>query len=60
MLALAVDGRPRTLTLKEMLEEFLAYREEVIRRRTELPAARGDARAHVLEGLVVAVATSTR
>jgi len=30
-----VDGRPRTLTLKQMLEEFLRHRKEVIRRRTE-------------------------
>ena len=38
-----VDGRPRTLTLKQMLEEFLRHRVQVIRRRTEYPAARGQA-----------------
>jgi len=51
-----VDGQPRLLNLKQMLEYFLRHRREVVVRRTlfELRKARG--RAHVLEGLAVALA----
>jgi len=51
-----VDGQPRRLNLKQMLEYFLRHRREVVVRRTlfELRKARG--RAHVLEGLAVALA----
>ncbi len=51
-----VDGQPRLLNLKQMLEYFIRHRREVVTRRTlyELRKARG--RAHVLEGLAVALA----
>ncbi|WCE04014.1 DNA gyrase subunit A [Pseudoxanthomonas sp. JBR18] len=51
-----VDGRPQLLNLKQMLEAFVRHRREVVTRRTifELRKARG--RAHILEGLTVALA----
>jgi len=55
MLAL-VDGRPRTLPLKEMLRLFVDHRANVIRRRTLFLLKRERARAHILEGLLVALA----
>ncbi len=54
MLAL-VDGQPQTLGLKKMLEHYIAYRREVIRRRTEFDLARAQERAHILEGLKIAL-----
>src|SRR5919106_2900144 len=54
MLAL-VDGQPQTLGLKRMLEHYIAYRREVVRRRTEFDLARAQERAHILEGLKVAL-----
>jgi len=54
MLAL-VDGEPRTLTLKQALRVFLEHRLEVIRRRSEFDLARARQRAHILEGLLVAL-----
>src|SRR5205085_1238782 len=56
MLAL-VDGRPRTLTLKQMLEEFLRHRKEVIRRRTEFQLREAKRRSHVLEGQLIAISS---
>ena len=50
-----VQNRPRTLTLKQMLEEFLAYRKEVVTRRTIFLLAKAEARAHILEGLKIAL-----
>ncbi len=50
MLAL-VDGQPQTLGLKRLLEHYINYRREVIRRRTEYDLARAQERAHILEGL---------
>ncbi|HZX91663.1 MAG TPA: DNA gyrase subunit A [Rudaea sp.] len=51
-----VDGQPKLLTLKQILEAFVRHRREVVTRRTifELRKARG--RAHILEGLTVALA----
>ncbi|NUM25857.1 MAG: DNA gyrase subunit A [Candidatus Buchananbacteria bacterium] len=55
MLAL-VDGiQPRVLTLKMILEEYLKHRQEVIRRRTEYDLAKAKDRAHILEGLKLAL-----
>jgi DNA gyrase subunit A len=51
-----VSGGPRTLTLKEMLTNFLSHREEVIRRRSMFLLRRARQRAHLLEGLILAVA----
>src|SRR5262249_45138985 len=56
MLAL-VDGRPRTLTLKEMMEEFLRHRVQVIRRRTEYLMREAKRRGHVLEGQLIAISS---
>ncbi|HMB07316.1 MAG TPA: DNA gyrase subunit A, partial [Isosphaeraceae bacterium] len=55
MLAL-VDGRPRTLALKDLLRLFVEHRVNVIRRRTQYLLKRDRARAHILEGLLVALA----
>ncbi|MGI8812912.1 MAG: DNA gyrase subunit A [Pyrinomonadaceae bacterium] len=50
-----VDGQPRVLTLKQMLEAFVEFRREVVRRRTEFELRKAQARAHILEGLNKAI-----
>ena len=55
MLAL-VDGRPRTLPLKDMLRLFLEHRIVVIRRRTQFQLRQARQRAHIVEGLLIALA----
>jgi DNA gyrase subunit A len=50
-----VQNQPRTFTLKQMLEEFLAYRKEVVTRRSLYLLKKAEARAHVLEGLKIAL-----
>jgi DNA gyrase subunit A len=56
MLALVEGGiQPRTLTLKRMLQEYVDHRREVIRRRTEFDLEKARARAHILEGLKIAL-----
>jgi len=50
-----VQNRPRTFTLKQMLEEFLAFRKEVVTRRTLFLLRKAEARAHILEGLKIAL-----
>ena len=50
-----VDGQPKLLTLKGMLEHFLDFRREVVRRRTEFELRKAQARAHILEGLNKAI-----
>jgi DNA gyrase subunit A len=54
MLAL-VDGQPQTLGLKKMLEHYISYRRDIVRRRTEFDLARAQERAHILEGLKIAL-----
>jgi DNA gyrase subunit A len=54
MLAL-VDGQPKVLNLKEILERFVEHRHEVITRRTQYDMDEAQAREHVLEGLKIAV-----
>lgn len=54
MLAL-VDGRPRVLNLKEILDEFIKHRKEVIVRRTKFDLEKAQDRAHILEGLKIAL-----
>lgn len=54
MLAL-VDGRPRVLTLKQCLQYYLSHQETVIRRRTAYELRKAEARAHILEGLRIAL-----
>ena len=51
-----VDGKPRELTLKEMLMEFVRHRSSVIRRRTQFLLARARRRKHTVEGLLLALA----
>ena len=51
-----VDGKPRELTLKEMLTEFIRHRVHVIRRRTQFLLARARRRKHTVEGLLLALA----
>ncbi len=51
-----VDGKPRVLSLKELLEEFIRHRETVIRRRTQYLLARARQRKHMVEGLLLAYA----
>lgn len=46
---------PRLLTLKDILAEYLTYRKEVIRRRTQFDLRKAEERAHILEGLVIAL-----
>ncbi|GAA0490518.1 DNA gyrase subunit A [Alkalibacterium indicireducens] len=54
MLAI-VDGIPKTLGLKEILTEYLKHQRVVIRRRTEFDKKKAEARAHILEGLRIAL-----
>jgi DNA gyrase subunit A len=51
-----VDGQPRLLSLKELLDAFLRHRREVVTRRTLYELRKARERAHVLEGLMVALA----
>ena len=51
-----VDGQPRTLDLKQVIRGFVRHRREVVTRRTIFELKRARARAHVLEGLAVALA----
>ncbi len=52
-----VDGRPRILTIKEMLECFVRHRVQVIRRRTEYDLREAKRRSHVLEGQLIAISS---
>jgi DNA gyrase subunit A len=52
-----VDGRPRTLTLKQMMEEYVRHRVQVIRRRTEFLLREAKRRAHILEGQLIAISS---
>ena len=53
---LAIDhGQPKVMNLKEMLKAFLDHRFEVITRRTQFELAKAEARAHILEGLLIAM-----
>ncbi|MEF3192878.1 MAG: DNA gyrase subunit A, partial [Halothiobacillaceae bacterium] len=51
-----VDGQPRTLSLRDMLEAFLRHRRDVVTRRTLFDLRKARERAHILEGLAVALA----
>lgn len=54
MLAL-VDGEPKILTLRQCLDEFIKHRKEVVLRRTKFELDKAEARAHILEGLRIAI-----
>ncbi|MDE6383577.1 MAG: DNA gyrase subunit A [Paramuribaculum sp.] len=49
-----VDGRPKTLNLKEMLQAFVDHRHDVVIRRTTFELRKARERAHILEGLIIA------
>lgn len=55
-----VDGKPRELTIKQMLEEFIRHRVIVIRRRTQFLLARARKQKHTVEGLLLALADIDR
>ncbi len=50
-----VNGRPRVLNLKDLIEEFIKFRLEVIVRRTQYDLRKAQERAHILEGLLIAL-----
>ncbi|MDE5887696.1 MAG: DNA gyrase subunit A [Muribaculaceae bacterium] len=50
-----VNGRPRTLNLKELLQAFIDHRHEVVIRRTRFELKKAEERAHILKGLMIAV-----
>ena len=50
-----VDGAPHFLSLKEMLQYYLKHQEDVVTRRTKFDLAKAEARAHILEGLKIAL-----
>jgi DNA gyrase subunit A len=50
-----IGGRPRILTLAELIDNFIEFRREVVRRRTEFELRKAEARAHILEGLKIAL-----
>jgi DNA gyrase subunit A len=50
-----VDGQPKVLNIKQILEAFIEFRREVVRRRTEYELKKAQARAHILEGLKKAI-----
>src|SRR5207342_1283174 len=54
MLAI-VEGRPQTLSLKQLLQHFIAHRREVVARRTQFELRQAKDRMHILEGLKIAV-----
>ena len=55
-----VDGKPETLPLKRILQEFVKHRREVVTRRTLFELRKAQARSHILEGLSVALANIDR
>ena len=54
MLAI-IGGRPRVLTLAELIDNFIEFRRDIVRRRTEFELRKAEARAHILEGLKIAL-----
>ncbi|MDE6266680.1 MAG: DNA gyrase subunit A [Muribaculaceae bacterium] len=49
-----VNGRPKTLNLKELIQNFLDHRHEVVIRRTQFELRKAQERAHILQGLIIA------
>jgi DNA gyrase subunit A len=54
MLAL-VENRPQVMNLRQLVDEYVRHRQEVVRRRTEFDLAEAEKRAHILEGLKIAL-----
>lgn len=50
-----INNQPKVFNLKELLEEFLAHRKEVVRKRTEFDLSKAEDKAHILEGLLIAL-----
>ena len=50
------DGKPKTMGLKEILEQFIKFQEEIVTRRTQFDLEKAEARMHILEGLRIALA----
>ena len=50
-----VDNKPKTLGLKPILEQYVLHRQDVVRRRTEFDLKKAEERAHILEGLTIAL-----
>jgi len=50
-----VNGRPRQLNLKDLITEFIKFRIEVVVRRTQFELRKAEERAHILEGLIIAI-----
>ena len=50
-----VGGRPKTLSLREMVQHYIDHRHEIVLRRTEFDLRKAEERAHILEGLVIAL-----
>jgi len=50
-----VDNQPQILSLKEILEQFIEFRKEIITRRTQFDLRKAEERAHILEGLKIAI-----
>lgn len=54
---IAIDnGRPKTMNLKEILDRFICFQEEIVTRRTQFDLEKAEARMHILEGLKIALA----
>jgi DNA gyrase subunit A len=49
-----VDGRPRLLNVRDLIQEFVEFRHEVVIRRTRFELRKAEERAHILEGLIIA------
>lgn len=54
MLAI-VDGQPKLLTLRDILQEYIKFQSEVVLRRTQFDLKKAQERAHILEGLMIAL-----
>lgn len=50
-----VNGRPELLNLRQMIQHFVEFRHDVVTRRTEFELRKAEARAHIVEGLIIAV-----
>ncbi len=54
------DGKPQTMTLKDILAHFISFQEEIVTRRTRFDLEKAEARMHILEGLRIALANIDR
>src|SRR5258708_10032761 len=50
-----VGGRPKVLSLVELIDNFVEFRREIVRRRTEFELRKAEARRHILDGLKIAL-----